>query len=84
MTDAQRWAGRHVVVTGGTSGIGLAAVTLLLDAGARVTAVAASDASEPERLAAAIEAGRAAYGPAAALVTCASLAAPRSTGVLRV
>ncbi|HEX5291247.1 MAG TPA: SDR family NAD(P)-dependent oxidoreductase [Streptosporangiaceae bacterium] len=76
MTDAHRWAGRHVVVTGGTSGIGLAAARLLLDAGARVTAVAAADAGEPERLAAAIEAGRAAHGPAAALVTCAGLAGP--------
>jgi 3-dehydrosphinganine reductase len=76
VTDAQRWAGRHVVVTGGTSGIGLAAAALLLDAGARVTAVAAADAGEPERLAAAIEAGRAAHGPAAALVTCAGLAGP--------
>jgi 3-dehydrosphinganine reductase len=76
VTDARRWAGRHVVVTGGTSGIGLAAAALLADAGARVTAVAAADAGEPERLAAAIEAGRAAHGPAAALVTCAALAAP--------
>jgi 3-dehydrosphinganine reductase len=57
-----------VVVTGGTSGIGLAVAALLLDAGARVTAVAAADAGEPERLAAA--------GPAAALVTCAALAGP--------
>jgi 3-dehydrosphinganine reductase len=76
VTDAQRWAGRHVVVTGGTSGIGLAAAALLAEAGARVTAVAAADAGEPERLAAAIEAGRAAHGPAAALVTCAALAGP--------
>jgi 3-dehydrosphinganine reductase len=88
---AQRWAGRHVIVTGGTTGTGLAATALLLAAGARVTAigpagrplaelaaraqpglaVAAADASEPEQLAAAIDAGRAAHGPAGALITCA-------------
>jgi 3-dehydrosphinganine reductase len=86
---AGRWAGRHVIVTGGTSGIGLAATALLLAAGARVTAigrpggavaelaarsgpglaVAAADVSEPEQLAAAIDAGRAAHGPAGALIT---------------
>jgi 3-dehydrosphinganine reductase len=38
MTDGW-WAGRHVIVTGGTSGIGLAATALLLAAGARVTAI---------------------------------------------
>lgn len=44
MTRAQ-WTGRHVVVTGGTSGIGLATTGLLLAAGARVTVVALADAS---------------------------------------
>jgi 3-dehydrosphinganine reductase len=93
---AGRWAGRHVIVTGGTSGIGLAATALLLAAGARVTAigrggrplaglaalaqpglaVAAADVSEPEQLAAAIDAGRAAHGPAGALITCAGLVPP--------
>jgi 3-dehydrosphinganine reductase len=93
---AERWAGRHVIVTGGTSGIGLAATALLLAAGARVTAigragrplaqlaarsgpglaVAAADVSEPEQLAAAMDAGRAAHGPAGALITCAGLAQP--------
>jgi 3-dehydrosphinganine reductase len=93
---AGRWAGRHVIVTGGTGGIGLAATARLLAAGARVTAigpggralaqlaalaepglaVAAADASEPEQLAAAIDAGRAAHGPAGALITCAGLARP--------
>jgi 3-dehydrosphinganine reductase len=40
---AGRWAGRHVIVTGGTSGIGLATVDLLLASGARVTAVGLPD-----------------------------------------
>ncbi len=43
------YSGRHVVVTGGTSGIGLAAARLLLEEGARV-AICGRD---PERLAAA-------------------------------
>jgi 3-dehydrosphinganine reductase len=93
---AGRWAGRHVIVTGGTSGIGLAATALLLAAGARVTAigrpggavaelaarsgpglaVAAADVSEPEQLAAAIDTGRAAHGPAGALITCADPVTP--------
>ncbi|WP_016700528.1 SDR family oxidoreductase [Actinoalloteichus spitiensis] len=37
------WAGRHAVVTGGSSGIGLALVNRLLDLGARVSAVALDD-----------------------------------------
>jgi 3-dehydrosphinganine reductase len=93
---AGRWAGRHVIVTGGSSGIGLAATALLLGAGARVTAiglagrplaelaalaqpglaVAAADVSEPEQLAAAMDAGRAAHGPAGALITCAGMVPP--------
>jgi 3-dehydrosphinganine reductase len=96
VAQPQQWAGRHVIVTGGTSGTGLAVTGLLLAAGARVTAigpagrplaqlaagagpglaVAAADVSEPEQLAAAIDAGRAAHGPAGALVTCAGLAQP--------
>jgi len=39
------WPGRHVVVTGGTSGIGLAATALLLESGAHVTVVALDDPS---------------------------------------
>jgi 3-dehydrosphinganine reductase len=37
------WAGRHTVVTGGTSGIGLATTRGLLDAGAHVTAIGLDD-----------------------------------------
>ncbi|WP_329549764.1 SDR family NAD(P)-dependent oxidoreductase [Streptomyces sp. NBC_01356] len=37
------WAGRHTVVTGGTSGIGLATTRALLDAGAHVTAIGLAD-----------------------------------------
>ncbi|WP_162182663.1 SDR family oxidoreductase [Actinoalloteichus caeruleus] len=37
------WAGRHAVVTGGSSGIGLALVDRLLHLGARVSAVALDD-----------------------------------------
>jgi 3-dehydrosphinganine reductase len=37
------WTGRHTVVTGATSGIGLATTRALLDAGARVTAVGLDD-----------------------------------------
>jgi 3-dehydrosphinganine reductase len=94
--SGDRWAGRHVIVTGGTSGIGLAATALLLAAGARVTAigladaqldelaalarpglaVGAADVSEPEQLAAAVAAGRAAHGPAGALITCAGMVKP--------
>ena len=95
---ADPWAGRHVIITGGTSGIGRAAVGLLLGAGARVTAidradrqlaelaarprpglaVAAADVGQPEQLAAAMDVGRAAHGPAGALITCAGLLAPGS------
>jgi 3-dehydrosphinganine reductase len=39
----KHWAGRHTVVTGGTSGIGLATTRALLDAGARVTAIGLDD-----------------------------------------
>jgi 3-dehydrosphinganine reductase len=37
------WAGRHTVVTGGTSGIGLATTRAILDAGAHVTAIGLAD-----------------------------------------
>jgi 3-dehydrosphinganine reductase len=37
------WAGRHTVVTGATSGIGLATTRALLDAGAQVTAIGLDD-----------------------------------------
>ena len=93
---ADPWAGRHVIITGGTSGIGLAAAELLLAAGARVTAigradrqlaelaarprpglaVAAADVGEPEQLAAAMDVGRAAHGPAGALITCTGILPP--------
>lgn len=37
------WAGRHTVVTGGTSGIGLATTRAILDAGGHVTAIGLAD-----------------------------------------
>jgi 3-dehydrosphinganine reductase len=93
---ADPWAGRHVIITGAASGVGLGATALLLGAGARVTAigladrqlaelaapprpglaVAAADVSEPGQLAAAMDVGRAAHGPAGALITCAGLVPP--------
>lgn len=39
------WSGRHVVITGGSSGIGLAVTRLAVAAGARVSVVALSDAA---------------------------------------
>jgi 3-dehydrosphinganine reductase len=45
------WAGRHTVVTGATSGIGLATTRSLLDAGAHVTAIGLDD-DDAARLAA--------------------------------
>ncbi|MFG1792527.1 SDR family oxidoreductase [Nocardia sp. NPDC049149] len=51
----QYWAGRHVVVTGGSSGIGLAVTESALAAGARVSVVALADAAL-ERLSAAAQA----------------------------
>jgi 3-dehydrosphinganine reductase len=41
--NRKHWAGRHTVVTGGTSGIGLATTRALLDAGAHVTAIGLND-----------------------------------------
>jgi 3-dehydrosphinganine reductase len=90
------WAGRHVVVTGGTSGIGLATTRILLAYGAKVTAVGlrdamldrlaaenlpglvvhATDVTQPETLHAAVENGRADYGPAGALISCAGITRP--------
>ncbi|MFB7468584.1 SDR family oxidoreductase [Streptomyces sp. NPDC056224] len=43
------WDGRHVVLTGGTSGIGLASTELLVEAGARVTVIAL-DGADAETL----------------------------------
>jgi 3-dehydrosphinganine reductase len=37
------WAGRHTVITGATSGIGLATTQVLVDAGAHVTAIGLDD-----------------------------------------
>lgn len=44
MTQASRFAGAHVLVTGGSSGIGLAFVRRALDLGARVSVLALDDA----------------------------------------
>ena len=41
--NRKHWTGRHTVVTGGTSGIGLATTRALLDAGADVTAIGLDD-----------------------------------------
>lgn len=43
MTQASRFSGAHVLVTGGSSGIGLAFVRRVLDLGARVSVVALDD-----------------------------------------
>lgn len=43
MTQASRFTGAHVLVTGGSSGIGLAFVRRVLDLGARVSVVALAD-----------------------------------------
>ncbi len=48
MTQASRFAGAHVLVTGGSSGIGLAFVRRVLDLGARVSLVALDDADLEE------------------------------------
>jgi 3-dehydrosphinganine reductase len=41
--NREYWAGRHTVITGGTSGIGLATVRSLLEAGAHVTVIGLAD-----------------------------------------
>lgn len=43
--NPKHWTGRHTVITGGTSGIGLATTHALLDAGAHVTAIGLDDDS---------------------------------------
>ncbi|MER7187907.1 SDR family oxidoreductase [Streptomyces hyaluromycini] len=90
------WNGRHVVVTGGSSGIGLAATELLTEAGALVTVlalddnnakalcrralpnlvVAAADVTDPDQVAAALDAGRAAHGTIRSVITCAGIVKP--------
>lgn len=90
------WHGRHVVVTGGTSGIGLATTGLLVEAGAHVTVLALDDAqaralreralpgvlvapadvTDPDQVAAALDAGRAAHGPIRSVITCAGITKP--------
>ncbi len=52
MNNAAHWRGRHVVVTGGTSGIGLAVVGQLLAAGALVSAIGLADTDADKLLAA--------------------------------
>lgn len=90
------WLGRHVVVTGGSSGIGLEITRQLLKSGARVTVlalddrnarrlrlrgqphlvVAAADLTDPEQVASAVQAGRAAHGGVQSLITCAGIVTP--------
>jgi 3-dehydrosphinganine reductase len=88
---AEHWKGRHVVVTGATSGIGLAATRQLLVAGARVTAIgldagqleptpglclAPADVASRESLAAAIDLGCASFGSVGGLLTSAGITRP--------
>lgn len=88
---AEHWQGRHVVVTGGTSGIGLAATRQLVAAGARVTAigldagdlqpgtslcVSPADVADREALSRAIDLGRTTLGPVGALITSAGITRP--------
>lgn len=62
---ANYWDGRHVVVTGGSSGIGLEVTRMALAAGARVSVIALEDAALAELSSRALgESGRPATIPA--------------------
>lgn len=75
MSDLQRYSGRHVLVTGGGSGIGQAATLRILREGGRVVAADIS-AAGPEDTLDKAGADRAAVGPDAVAAVVAMPGSP--------